>query len=97
MANFRNEAGMGYKYNDTRRGTVASAKQRCACCAKRVEADFKGSPRLTDTWYWLECTTCRRPVCEDCSDEETSSWPDNDYSCVCLDCLRVSRGMTVSL
>lgn len=52
----------------TRVNGRAHPEQRCHECNDRVEPTFKSDPRDAETWFWMECDSCREPVCESCSD-----------------------------
>ena len=81
--------GWTYRTNASGEDRI-SPNQKCVVCLKKTEAEFKGAPRNTDTWFWHQCSECRAPVHEYCSTEISALTADQDYAAQCCNCYRRS-------
>ena len=64
-----------------------SPTQCCDECGVKLKPIFKGNPKVAETWFWTECDKCGEPVCDNCSDVDST---DDGWSTVrtCLTCLQ---------
>jgi hypothetical protein len=64
---------------------VLKPKQSCSECNEALVPEFKGNPRVADTWFWPECSECGEPMCHDCTDRRDD--PGHEGERICATCV----------